>query len=93
MKWKISKTNFGKIKVINGTRVTINETITKEKDSDGVQSVTHIKVISVHPEGDSDAAPAQLKDQQNPTKVDSKDSESGSKIDEAHPTTSASTEK
>lgn len=79
--------------MINGTRVTINETITKEKDSDGVQSVTHIKVISVHPEGDSDAAPAQLKDQPNLTKVDSKDSESGSKIDEAHPTTSAGTEK
>lgn len=51
--------------MINGTLVTINETISKVTDADGVQSITHVKVISVHPETDPNAAPAQMVSQQH----------------------------
>jgi hypothetical protein len=52
------RNSTSKTQIINGTVVTVNETITK-KNEDGVQSVYHVRVISLRPENDTDSSSVQ----------------------------------
>ena len=55
--------------MINGSLVTINETISKSSDADGDKSFYHLKVISVRPENDTDVAISQQHTTDSETKA------------------------
>lgn len=47
---------FFENQIINGSLVTVNETISKVIDANGIQSFHHTKVISISPHNDTDHA-------------------------------------